>query len=886
MAQDNDKIRPSDTATPASETSSKFSNLNETRQRILESQVTTAATPINQPPTTALSALWSWRRKTTSSSGKPKPTDIATPPSVFDDPALAKFFAPHPSYENIHRFDPSFRWTWAEERPLVRRIDWRVTAWSCVAFFALDLDRSNIAQANTDNFLDDLGLDTNDFNLGQTVFRVAFLAAELPSQVVGKKIGPDRWIPAQMILWSLVSAAQFWLKGRQSFLVTRALIGLLQGGFIPDVVLNNELPLRLALFWMANRLTDVISPLLAYGLLRLRGYQGYEGWRWLFLLEGIFTLLIGIWSVFGMVPSPTQTRAPWRPNGWFTEHEEKIMVNRILRDDPSKSDMHNRQAITPKLLWESLCDYDLWPIYLLGLTFSIPAGPPDQYLTLTLRQLGFDTFDSNLLSIPCQVATTVNMLLLTYISERLNQRALPGLFVQLWLLPCVVALAVLPSGENNRWGAYALVTVLLSYPSPHPLQVGWCSRNANAVRARTVSASLYNMAVQVSSIISANVYRADDRPEYRRGNRVLVGIACMNVVLYLGVKAYYVWRNRRREEVWSKMTAQERERYLETTEDRGTRMAAAQDAAPRPKVDPSNPDILRWDDIGLTLIHNFITESEEAAIIEAFHARDPEKEGKRRISQHFGYHFDYTTFGASETDFTPVPPYIADLLPRLPVQDYLPDQFTVQYYPPGSGIPPHVDTHSMFGEALYSLSLGSAVPMCFRMSGPNDARKMRLPKRSATQPGVHVESEGEQAPTAAAPVVSSSPSPSPSPSPATATAGQAQETQNPPAQHPSWELLLPPRSLLLMTGPSRYGYTHGIRPRKTDVVDGRAVPRRGRYSITMRTIRRGDEIGCDCAYPGVCDARIREEMAAAAEAAAAAAAARGKGGQVVGSYID
>jgi hypothetical protein len=103
-----------------------------------------------------------------------------------------------------------------------------------------------------------------------------------------------------------------------------------------------------------------------------------------------------------MAPSPTQTKAWWRPKGWFTEREEKIMVNRILRDDPSKGDMHNRQAVTPKLLWKSMCDFDLWPIYILGLLFGIPAGPPDAYLTLTLRNLGFNTFDSNLLTIPAQ----------------------------------------------------------------------------------------------------------------------------------------------------------------------------------------------------------------------------------------------------------------------------------------------------------------------------------------------------------------------------------------------------------------------------------------------------------------------------------------------------
>lgn len=126
-----------------------------------------------------------------------------------------------------------------------------------------------------------------------------------------------------------------------------------------------------------------------------------------------------------MAPSPTQTKAWHRPSGWFTTHEEKILVNRILRDDPSKGDMHNRQAITLKMLFKSLGDWHLWPIYLIGMTWSIPSGPPNQYLTLTLRGLGFDTFNANLLVIPSAVAVSLHvsacsLIHLSYLWKNLN----------------------------------------------------------------------------------------------------------------------------------------------------------------------------------------------------------------------------------------------------------------------------------------------------------------------------------------------------------------------------------------------------------------------------------------------------------------------------------
>jgi hypothetical protein len=139
---------------------------------------------------------------------------------------------------------------------------------------------------------------------------------------------------------------------------------------------GNELPARLAWFWSSYQATSIVGAFLAAAILNMRGVDGLPGWAWLFALEGTLTGLIGIATYFYLPPSPYQTASWFRgKKGWFNEREEKIIANRILRDDPSKADMHNRQAVTPKLLFYALCDWEMWPIYLIGLSFLIPNYP-------------------------------------------------------------------------------------------------------------------------------------------------------------------------------------------------------------------------------------------------------------------------------------------------------------------------------------------------------------------------------------------------------------------------------------------------------------------------------------------------------------------------------
>lgn len=393
-------------------------------------------------------------------------------------------------------------------------------------------------------------------------------------QLLIKRYGFKRILPVMMMGWGTVSWAQAFMVNKVGFYITRALIGAFEGGFIPGTILfasyfykSSELSTRLAAFWSTLNVARVVSALLAAGILKMRGVGGKPGWFWLFLLEGLLTFVIGFISYLYLPHSPTHTKGPiWRKS-WFTEREEVIMVNRILRDDPAKGLTAIQEPATFRDCVNAWKDSSMWGLYFIGLIAYIPAAPVSGYLTLTLKRLGFSTFDSNVLTIPAAVLQIILMLGLAWSSNHFQERTWHCFIGEFWCLPLLAALLGLPSGGYN-WARFSISTLISGYPYFHPIVVAWISENTFDVKKRAITAATYNVIVQIGSIISSQIYRADDSPYYYRGNKVLIAICALGLVTFIGQREYLRLLNRRKAKVWDSMSPEEKSAYAADQEAR------------------------------------------------------------------------------------------------------------------------------------------------------------------------------------------------------------------------------------------------------------------------------------------------------------------------------
>jgi len=415
-----------------------------------------------------------------------------------------------------------------------------------------------------------------DYNNGTTIQLVCFMAAEFPVQLLTKRFGFRRVLPILMMAWSMVSWSQAWITNRSAFYVTRAFIGACEGGFIPGTILfatyfykSRELGTRLAVFWSTLNIARIISALLAAGILQMRGVGGKPGWFWLFLLEGLLTLLIGVVCFFYLPQSPVNTKSVLRPKPWFTDREEKIMINRLLRDDPAKGLTGIKEPARLSDIWAAWTDNSMWGFYFLGLICYIPATPVQAYLSYNLRVVGgFTTFQANMLTVVSAVAQVVTMLALAKSSQKLNDRTWHCFFGEFWVLPCLIALQTLSDSQKLPWERFTLATLVSGYPYFHPILSAWISQNSFDVKKRALTAATYNVIVQVGSLIGSQIYRADDAPYYHRGNKILISFCVAALAVLIGQNQWLKRLNRQKLRVWDMMSEGERARYQADTKAR------------------------------------------------------------------------------------------------------------------------------------------------------------------------------------------------------------------------------------------------------------------------------------------------------------------------------
>ncbi|KAK7207116.1 major facilitator superfamily domain-containing protein [Myxozyma melibiosi] len=466
-------------------------------------------------------------------------------------------------------------WTPEEEAKVTRKTDWRVMLWACIMFFSLELDRANISNVLTTDFLENVNMTTQDYNLGQTVFLITFLVMEIPSQLLIRYLGPEVWLPFMMSAWGIVAMCQAFIKSRSVYLLLRALLGACEGGFIPGLVLylssfykSHELAVRYSWIWSSSQLTDVVSSLLAVGILQMKNVHGWWDWQWLFLIEGLLTAVIGISTAFVM-PSVRKKNI----SRVYTPREVAILRAKVLLDDESKLrslDRHPHFSFNIRTIVMSLFDLYLFPLYFLGFFGFIPSLQGKSYLTINLKAMKFTTLQSNLLAIPGSLICIVCMLTISKISDWRKTRWVFPIVASLWVIPNLIALIALPD-DASRWSRYVCLTLIVGYPYFHPIMIAWISQNSNDHEHRTIAAAWYNIFVQCGKIAGSNIYQAKDKPFYHTGNSALIGIAVANALTAVGVKVLYSYTNKKRSNKLAEMTPEQFEEYQSSTKDKGNR---------------------------------------------------------------------------------------------------------------------------------------------------------------------------------------------------------------------------------------------------------------------------------------------------------------------------
>jgi ACS family tartrate transporter-like MFS transporter len=309
-----------------------------------------------------------------------------------------------------------------EERA-IRKITWRLIPFLMLLYFVAFLDRINVGFAAL-TMNKDVGLTSQMFGLGSGIFFLGYFVFEVPSTIILHKVGARFWIGRVMITWGLVSIAMAFTRGPISFYVLRFLLGLAEAGFFPGIILylsywfpSHHRSAVTAMFMAAAPAAGAIGSPVSGALMQLNGVLGLHGWQWIFLVEGIPALVLGLITFRFLTDRPADAR-------WLTADERDWLSEAIEQEQAAiqapRSDSRSHSA------WRALAD---WKVLALSLAyFGTSAGLYTIGFWAPLivkglgKGLGYSTFRVGLLVAIPNLIAVIGMVLWSRNSDRTGER--------------------------------------------------------------------------------------------------------------------------------------------------------------------------------------------------------------------------------------------------------------------------------------------------------------------------------------------------------------------------------------------------------------------------------------------------------------------------------
>lgn len=412
------------------------------------------------------------------------------------------------------------------ERQLVWRLDLVLIPWLCLLYLLAFLDRTNIGNAKIAGLLDDLHMSTGQYNIALTIFFISYSVFEPLTNVLLKKLRPSIFIPIIMFLWGASMVGQGFVYNNSGLLAARWFLGLTEAGLFPGVnyylscwYKRSEFGIRAAIFFSAAALSGSFGGLLAAAIEKLDGKGGLAGWRWIFVLEGLLTVIVAVMSFWMVHDFPDDAR--------FLTEEDRARVIRRLRLDQQASSKHEEWST--RYLYDGLRDWKMWLGMVIYMGCDMPLYAFSLFLPSIIMESGWSTnsIHTNLLSVPPYAAAAVLTVLVGFIADRTRQRGLCNIFAS--VIGIVGFILLIATNSPAVKYAATFLGALGIYPCISNT-ITWMANNTEGVYKRGVVLGFVIGWGNLNGIVSSNIYF--DPPRYLQGHGIVV--AYMTLFLFGG----------------------------------------------------------------------------------------------------------------------------------------------------------------------------------------------------------------------------------------------------------------------------------------------------------------------------------------------------------------